>query len=119
MAELLGIILNGVGLGLALSILLGPVFFALIHTSISKGFREGFIMAIGIVVSDATYLTIAFFLANLVDQPFVKNTSVMPAHCCCWFMEFIFWFPNTTRTPPMIPLGNVKFGKALSSKGTC
>ena len=73
MAELLGIILNGVGLGLALSILLGPVFFALIHTSISKGFREGFIMAIGIVVSDATYLTIAFSLANLVDQPFVKK----------------------------------------------
>jgi threonine/homoserine/homoserine lactone efflux protein len=72
-AELLGIILNGVGLGLALSILLGPVFFALIHTSISKGFREGFIMAIGIVVSDATYLTIAFSLANLVDQPFVKK----------------------------------------------
>jgi len=72
-AELLGIILNGVGLGLALSILLGPVFFALIHTSISKGFREGFIMAIGIVVSDGTYLTIAFFLANLVDQPFVKK----------------------------------------------
>ena len=73
MAELLGIILNGVGLGLALSILLGPVFFALIHTSISKGFREGFIMAIGIIVSDATYLTIAFSLANLVDQPFVKK----------------------------------------------
>ena len=73
MAELIGIILNGVGLGLALSILLGPVFFALIHTSISKGFREGFVMALGIVASDATYLTIAFFLANLVDQPFVKK----------------------------------------------
>lgn len=73
MAELLGIILNGVGLGLALSILLGPVFFALIHTSISKGFREGLIMAVGIVISDATYLTIAFFLSNLVDQPFVKK----------------------------------------------
>lgn len=73
MAEIIGIILNGVGLGLALSILLGPVFFALIHTSISKGFREGMLMAVGIVVSDATYLTIAFFLANLVDQPFVKK----------------------------------------------
>lgn len=73
MNHILGIIINGIGLGLALSILLGPVFFALIHTSISKGFREGVTMAFGIVASDATYLTIAFFLANLVDQPIFKK----------------------------------------------
>ncbi len=54
---------NGIVLGLTLSILLGPVFFALIHTSISKGFREGAYMAMGIVLSDATYLAIAYFLS--------------------------------------------------------
>lgn len=52
---------NGVLFGLFLTILIGPVFFALIQTSIDKGFRAGAGMALGIAASDALYILIASF----------------------------------------------------------
>jgi len=62
-------ILSGVLYGLLLSLLIGPVFFALLQTSVDKGFREGALMAFGIVLSDTicilvAYLGISQFMAN-------------------------------------------------------
>lgn len=51
---------NGMLLGLLLTIFIGPVFFALIHTSIEKGFYSGVFMAIGIAISDAFYVSITY-----------------------------------------------------------
>ncbi len=52
---------NGLMFGLFLTILIGPVFFALIQTSIDKGFRSGAGMAVGIAISDTLYIIIASF----------------------------------------------------------
>ena len=57
--EVLGALGNGVLFGLALTILIGPVFFALIQTSIDKGFHSGAGMAVGIAISDTLYIIIA------------------------------------------------------------
>ena len=43
------IILSGIGMGIVLSFLTGPVFFALIKTSIEKGFYAGVALAAGVV----------------------------------------------------------------------
>lgn len=51
---------NGVLLGLLLAVLIGPSFFALIQTSISKGFVSGIFMAIGIALSDSLYIVITY-----------------------------------------------------------
>lgn len=62
---------NGVLLGLLLTLMIGPVFFALIQTSIERGAFSGVCMAVGIALSDALYAIIAIFsvvlLANNVD----------------------------------------------------
>lgn len=50
---------NGVLFGLLLAILIGPVSFALIQTSIEKGFSSGAGMAVGIAISDSMYVLIA------------------------------------------------------------
>lgn len=55
------ILWNGVLFGLLLTIFIGPVFFALIQTSIEKGFYSGVFMAIGIALSDAFYVSITYF----------------------------------------------------------
>ena len=55
----LGALGNGVLFGMALTILIGPVFFALIQTSIDKGFSSGAGMAAGIAISDSLYIIIA------------------------------------------------------------
>jgi threonine/homoserine/homoserine lactone efflux protein len=53
-------ILNGVLSGLVLALLIGPVFFTLIQTSIERGFRSGFFVAIGVCLSDAFYITVSY-----------------------------------------------------------
>lgn len=51
---------NGVVLGLLLATLIGPVFFALVQTSIKKGPVPGMFMALGISLSDACYIAITY-----------------------------------------------------------
>ena len=45
-------ILLGIGAGIISSFLTGPVFFAMIKTSIERGFMAGFSLAIGVIISD-------------------------------------------------------------------
>ena len=55
------IIFNGVFSGIVLAFLVGPVFFTLLQTSIERGFRSGFFVAIGVSLSDAAYITLSYF----------------------------------------------------------
>ena len=48
--------LNGVFFGLALAVLLGPIFFALIQAGLERGFRAGLAIGIGIWVSDFLFI---------------------------------------------------------------
>lgn len=54
-------IISGIGLGFVLSFLTGPVFFALIKTSIEKGFYAGISLAAGVVVSDIFYVALTLY----------------------------------------------------------
>ncbi len=51
---------NGIKFGLALSILVGPLLFALIQTSIEEGFRAGTMVGIGIWMSDLMFVLATF-----------------------------------------------------------
>jgi threonine/homoserine/homoserine lactone efflux protein len=53
-------ILNGVISGIVLAFLIGPVFFTIIQTSIERGFRSGFFVAVGVSLSDAFYISISY-----------------------------------------------------------
>lgn len=64
------IVLNGVISGLVLAILVGPVFFTLLQTSIERGFLSGVFVAIGISVSDSLYIALSYFgLSGLFNTP--------------------------------------------------
>lgn len=61
-------------LGFLLSFMVGPVFFVLLETSATKGFRAGFALDLGVVLADILFLLIAYFssfqlLENLSNQP--------------------------------------------------
>jgi amino acid exporter len=64
---MLELIISGIGLGIVLSFLTGPVFFALIKTSIEKGFHAGIALASGVVVSDAVYVAITLYGTSLLS----------------------------------------------------
>lgn len=61
-------------LGFLLSFMIGPVFFVLLETSATKGFRAGLFLNIGVILADILFLVIAYFssfqlLENLSNQP--------------------------------------------------
>ena len=54
-------IISGIGLGIVLSFVTGPVFFALIKTSIEKGFHAGLSLAGGVLMSDVIYVSLSIY----------------------------------------------------------
>ncbi len=49
-------ILEGVEMGLLLSTMIGPVFFALITTSMNQGMKQASFLALGVFSSDLLYI---------------------------------------------------------------
>lgn len=60
-------ILLGIGAGIISSFLTGPVFFAMIKTSIERGFKAGFSLAIGVIISDVILISIVLFGSQFFD----------------------------------------------------
>src|SRR6202012_1280561 len=62
-------VISGIGIGIVLTFLTGPVFFALIKTSIERGFHAGVYMALGVVSSDIVFVGSILFGSQLFDVP--------------------------------------------------
>lgn len=54
-------IIQGISLGLVLALMIGPVFFMLLNTSIKKGFKPAAYLAAGVALSDVIFIAIAVF----------------------------------------------------------
>jgi threonine/homoserine/homoserine lactone efflux protein len=59
-------IISGIGLGIILSFLTGPVFFALIKTSIEKGVYAGMSLSAGVVLSDIFYIILTLYGSSYI-----------------------------------------------------
>ncbi|MBP1222169.1 LysE family translocator [Flavobacterium sp. 1355] len=67
-------ILTGLPWGLFLSFMVGPVFFILLETSITKGFRAAMAFDLGVVLGDIFFIGIAYLgsyrlIQSLKDKP--------------------------------------------------
>ena len=59
-------------LGVILAFTIGPVFFVLLETSATKGFRAALFFDIGVIIADIIFIAVAFFsTARIVEK--VKN----------------------------------------------
>ncbi len=61
-------------LGFFLAFMIGPVFFVLIETSVTKGFRAAVAFDFGVIIADIFFIGLAYFssfqlLENLSNQP--------------------------------------------------
>jgi len=61
-------------LGFFLAFMIGPVFFVLIETSVTKGFRAAVVLDLGVIIADIIFIGVAYFssfqlLENLSNQP--------------------------------------------------
>lgn len=67
-------ILAAIPLGVLLSFLIGPVFFVLLETSVTKGFRAALVFDLGVILADVLFILIAYFssyriIESVKDQP--------------------------------------------------
>ena len=60
-------ILSGIGFGLLLTVLVGPVFFTLLQTALHEGFRAGVHVATGVLISDTCWILLAYIFASQLD----------------------------------------------------
>ncbi|MDF3028316.1 MAG: Lysine exporter protein [Fluviicola sp.] len=65
---MLDILLKGILTGFILSIMIGPVFFLLLETSIRKGIRAAIAFDIGVFLSDFIYIIIALIFYSEVSK---------------------------------------------------
>lgn len=54
------IVLRGIFSGIILALLIGPVFFSILQTSIERGFFSGFLVAAGVTISDTLYVSLSY-----------------------------------------------------------
>ena len=80
-------ILAGVPWGIFLSFMVGPVFFILLETSITKGFRAALAFDLGVVLGDVFFIAIAYLgsyrlIKSLQDKPalFIFGGIIMLAY---------------------------------------
>jgi threonine/homoserine/homoserine lactone efflux protein len=67
-------IITGIPWGIFLSFMIGPVFFILLETSITKGFRAALVFDLGVVLGDVFFIAIAYLgsyrlIESLKDKP--------------------------------------------------
>ena len=60
-------ILTGIGFGLILAVILGPVFFTLLQTALHEGFKAGVHLAFGVFLSDTFWILILYFFASKLE----------------------------------------------------
>ena len=67
-------ILNAIPLGIALAFMIGPVFFVLLETSVTKGFRAAVVFDLGVLLADIVFVFFAYYgsrtlLEKIKDDP--------------------------------------------------
>lgn len=66
-------LLEGISMGLLLSVIVGPVFFTLITNSMEYGFRYASMLAFGIFCSDTLYVILTYFgVSFLANSPYFQ-----------------------------------------------
>lgn len=57
-------VLTAIPFGIILAFTIGPVFFVLLETSATKGFRSALIFDLGVIFADIIFIIIAFYSTN-------------------------------------------------------
>ncbi len=74
---MMDLLLKGLVTGFILSIMIGPVFFVLLETSIRKGIKAALWMDFGVLISDLVYILIAYvFYKEVEDLSAGEDSSV-------------------------------------------
>ncbi|MDN3708572.1 LysE family transporter [Myroides ceti] len=85
---------TGISLGFFLSFMIGPVFFILIETSLTKGFKAALTFDLGVILADICFIAIAYFssfklISKIKDEPglFLFGGAIMVTYGIISFVK--------------------------------
>ncbi len=70
-------ILTAIPFGIVLAFTIGPVFFVLLETSATKGFKSALIFDLGVILADIIFIVIAFYSTNRILDKIKDDPNVL------------------------------------------
>jgi threonine/homoserine/homoserine lactone efflux protein len=71
------IILQGIITGVILTLSFGAGFFALVQTSILRGYKKGLLIALGAILSDTLFIGLALFATSFISEELPKYAQLI------------------------------------------
>ena len=70
-------ILSAIPFGIILAFTVGPVFFVLLETAATKGFKSAIIFDCGVIIADIVFIAIAFFSTNRIIEKIKDDPNLL------------------------------------------
>ena len=70
-------IITAIPFGIILAFTIGPVFFVLLETSATKGFKSALIFDLGVILADIIFIIIAFYSTNRILDKIKDDPNVL------------------------------------------
>jgi len=100
---------QGIILGLLISITIGPAFFTVIQTGISRGFRSGLFLALGIVISDLVLIILCYLGTSAFLETSTDPTNNLYLGIGGGVLLIVFGAVTFTRKPEIFKRRNPKY----------
>ena len=82
-------VLAAIPFGIILAFTIGPVFFVLLETSATKGFKSALVFDLGVILADILFIAVAFFsTSRLIDK--VKDDPNFLVHLTLTLLSWEF-----------------------------
>ena len=118
--EMLGFILKGIFIGLAISVPLGPIGMLCVQRTLNRGRKYGSMTGLGATTSDLIYVIVSLFFISFVIE-FIENNlfafQLGGSLIVCVFGFFIFRSNPSTQPKPNEPASHSLLGDYMTSFG--
>ncbi len=111
-------ILTAIPFGIILAFTIGPVFFVLLETSATKGFKSALIFDLGVIVADIVFILLAFYSTSMLvdkikDDPnfLIFGGVLLVVYGIISFMKASKSFRSIVREYHKVDIQKNEFGK--------
>lgn len=91
-------IASAIPLGILLALTIGPVFFVLLETSVTKGFRCALVFDLGVITADIIFILVAFFSTSKILEKVKDDPNLLVFGGVLLFVYGLISFIKTSKS---------------------
>ena len=107
-------LLEGIKFGLVLTILVGPLFFALVQAGVEQGFRAGAAVGLGIWISDLLFIVAVYLGLSYISQIIEAENFPLYLGIGGSITLIVFGLGTLSAKPPLIDAPGISPPQATS-----